>query len=29
MCNPDEYLFRPEDFDEVERDERRLEEQLE
>lgn len=27
--DPDAYLFRPEDFDEVERDERRLEEQLE
>ncbi|KAG5484997.1 hypothetical protein LSCM1_07077 [Leishmania martiniquensis] len=29
MCNPDEYLFRPEDFDEVEQDDARLEEQLE
>ncbi|KAH9598473.1 ZC3H15/TMA46 family [Trypanosoma melophagium] len=28
-CAPEEYLFRPEDFDEVQRDERRLEEQLE
>jgi hypothetical protein len=28
-CNPDEYLFRPEDFDEVEQDETRLEETLE
>ncbi|AAZ13187.1 hypothetical protein, conserved [Trypanosoma brucei gambiense DAL972] len=28
-CAPDEYLFRPEDFDEVQYDERRLEEQLE
>lgn len=27
--NPDDYLFRPEDFDEVERDDRRLEEKLE
>lgn len=27
--NPDDYLFRPEDFDEVEHDNRRLEEQLE
>lgn len=29
VYDPDAYLFRPEDFDEVERDERRLEEQLE
>lgn len=29
MCNPEEYLFRPEDFEEVAHDERRLEEQLE
>lgn len=29
MCNPEEYLFRPEDFDDVEHDSRRLEEQLE
>lgn len=29
VYNPDDYLFRPEDFDEVEKDERRLEEQLE
>lgn len=28
-CNPEDYLFRPEDFDEVERDDRRLEEKLE
>ncbi|KAG8345738.1 hypothetical protein TRVL_03431 [Trypanosoma vivax] len=28
-CAPEEYLFRPEDFDEVQYDERRLEEQLE
>lgn len=27
--DPDAYLFRPEDFDEVEKDDRRLEEQLE
>lgn len=29
MCNPDEYLFRPEDFDDVEQDDTRLEEKLE
>ncbi|KEG05512.1 hypothetical protein DQ04_21121000 [Trypanosoma grayi] len=28
-CAPDDYLFRPEDFEEVQYDERRLEEQLE
>jgi hypothetical protein len=28
-CDPDEYLFRPEDFDAVEHDDRRLEERLE
>lgn len=28
-CNPDEYLFRPEDFDEVEEDDTRLEDKLE
>ncbi len=28
-CDPDEYLFRPEDFDAVEHDDRRLEEKLE
>lgn len=28
-CDPDEYLFRPEDFEEVEHDDRRLEEKLE
>lgn len=29
MCNPDDYLFRPEDFEEVEQDNTRLEETLE
>lgn len=29
MCNPDEYLFRPEDFEEVAQDDTRLEETLE
>lgn len=29
MCKPEEYLFRPEDFDEVEQDDTRLEEKLE
>lgn len=29
MCNPEEYLFRPEDFDDVEQDDQRLEEKLE
>lgn len=29
MCHPEEYLFRPEDFDEVEQDDQRLEEKLE
>ncbi|KAG5510726.1 hypothetical protein GH5_06949 [Leishmania sp. Ghana 2012 LV757] len=29
MCNPEEYLFRPEDFDEVEQNDERLEERLE
>ncbi|KPA76010.1 hypothetical protein ABB37_08156 [Leptomonas pyrrhocoris] len=29
MCNPEDYLFRPEDFDEVDQDETRLEEKLE
>lgn len=28
-CNPDDYLFRPEDFDDVEQDNTRLEEKLE
>mmetsp|Transcript_3255 Transcript_3255/g.3588 ORF Transcript_3255/g.3588 Transcript_3255/m.3588 type:complete len:227 (+) Transcript_3255:27-707(+) len=28
-CNPDDYLFRPEDFDDVEADNTRLEEKLE
>ena len=28
-CNPEDYLFRPEDFEEVEVDDRRLEEKLE
>ncbi|RNF19424.1 uncharacterized protein Tco025E_04181 [Trypanosoma conorhini] len=28
-CAPEDYLFRPEDFDEVQHDERRLEERLE
>ncbi|KAG5484215.1 hypothetical protein CUR178_07371 [Leishmania enriettii] len=29
MCDPEEYLFRPEDFDEVEQNDERLEERLE
>ncbi|KAG5510310.1 hypothetical protein JKF63_07638 [Porcisia hertigi] len=29
MCNPEEYLFRPEDIDEVEQNDERLEEKLE